>query len=105
MGGRLLWAATSTAYAVIRGVGQGWGLGVTGQSGESWAATVHGEWFCANPQCVLHVRVGGPAVRGSGGEWAVRPDAVVTSRAMYAGRMLCDICGRSKGRMKSGGES
>ncbi len=77
---------------------------VTGQGCESWAAVLHGEWFCANPACVLHVRVREAGVVGHG-EWAVRPDGVVTSRAMYAGRMLCDICGRSNGRTDCGGES
>ena len=63
-----------------------------------------GAWFCSNAECVLHVRPGEPQVLGSG-EWAVRPDGVVTSRAVYAGRMLCDICGRSSGLTESGGES
>ena len=31
------------------------------------------------------------------GPQAVRRDGVVTSRAMYAGRMLCDLCGRQSG--------
>ncbi len=53
-----------------------------------------GAVFCGNPQCVLHVRAGGPAVRGAG-EWAVRPDGVVTSRRTAAGRMLCDVCARA----------
>jgi hypothetical protein len=65
---------------------------------------VRGAWFCSNAECVLHVRVGDAGVVGHG-EWAVRPDAVVTSRAMYAGRMLCDVCGRSSGLTKSGGKS
>ena len=50
-------------------------------------------WFCSNPACVLHVRVGDPGVCGQG-EWAVRPDGVVTSRGIYRGRVLCDVCGR-----------
>jgi hypothetical protein len=57
---------------------------------------VRGAWFCSNPECELHVRVGDRSVRGSG-EWAVRSDGVVTSRAMYAGQMLCDLCGRQTG--------
>ena len=63
-----------------------------------------GARFCSNSECVLHVRVGDAGVVGHG-EWAVRPDAVVTSRAMYAGRMLCDLCSRSSGLTESGGES
>lgn len=57
---------------------------------------VRGAWFCSNPECELNVRVGDQRVLGSG-EWAVRRDGVVTSRAMYAGRMLCDLCGRQTG--------
>ena len=57
---------------------------------------VRGAWFCSNPECELHVRVGDRNVSGTG-EWAVRHDGVVTSRAMYAGQMLCDLCGRQTG--------
>lgn len=51
-------------------------------------------YFCGNPDCVLHVRPGDPGVLG-GGEWAVRPDGIRTSRARYGDRMLCDLCGRA----------
>ena len=77
---------------------------MTGLGGESWAEAVRGEWFCSNEKCGLHVRREDPGVCGSG-EWAVRSDGIVTSRAMYAGRMLCDVCGRSSGRTECGGES
>ena len=53
-----------------------------------------GVWFCSNPACVLHVRVGDPGVRGHG-EWAERADGVLTSRGIYGGRVLCDVCGRT----------
>lgn len=52
-------------------------------------------WFCGNPDCELHVRVGDQGVCGAG-EWAVRGDGVVTSRAVYRGRVLCDLCGRNQ---------
>lgn len=52
------------------------------------------ECFCANPACVLHAGQNDPHVRGSG-EWAVRPDGIRTSRSLYGGRMLCDLCGRA----------
>ena len=55
-----------------------------------------GEWFCANPSCVLHVRAGERGVRGAG-EWAVRPDGVVTSRRRVGGEMFCDVCARAAG--------
>ncbi len=29
------------------------------------------------------------------GDWAVRPDGIRTSRSLYGGRMLCDLCGRA----------
>ena len=54
---------------------------------------IRGAWFCSNPACVLHVRTGDSCVAGTG-EWAIRPDGVVTSRAMYGDRMLCDVCGQ-----------
>lgn len=58
------------------------------------AEVMLGAVFCANPRCVLHVRVGEAAVRGAG-EWAVRPDGIVTSRRPAAGTMLCDVCARA----------
>lgn len=52
---------------------------------------MRGAWFCSDANCVLHVRVGDPQVFGAG-EWAVRPDGVVTSRRLVHGRMVCDVC-------------
>jgi hypothetical protein len=49
--------------------------------------------FCANTECVLHVQRGDSHVDGWG-DWAVRPDGVVTGRACYDGEVLCDLCGR-----------
>lgn len=57
-------------------------------------STESGEYFCANPACVLHLSQEAPGVRGRG-EWAVRPDGIRTSRSRYGGRMLCDLCGRA----------
>ena len=51
-------------------------------------------YFCANPDCVLHIQPGDPGVHGRG-EWAVRADGIRTSRSLYGGRMLCDLCGRA----------
>jgi hypothetical protein len=49
--------------------------------------------FCANTECVLHVQRGDSHVDGWG-DWAVRPDGIVTGRAFYDGEVLCDLCGR-----------
>jgi len=48
--------------------------------------------FCANPECVLHVRAGDTGVRGAG-NWAVLPDGRIVGRSRYHGLLLCDICG------------
>ena len=53
-----------------------------------------GALFCGNPGCVLHVRARRPGVVGAG-EWATRPDGIVTSRGRYGDRVLCDVCGRA----------
>lgn len=58
---------------------------------------MRGAWFCSDANCVLHVRVGDPQVFGAG-EWAVRPDGVVTSRRLVHGRMVCDVCARRRTR-------
>lgn len=47
--------------------------------------------FCANPDCVLHVAAGDPGVEGNG-EWATRPDGIVTSHGIYGGWVVCDLC-------------
>ena len=53
-----------------------------------------GDYFCANPACVLHVREGDGGVRGRG-NWAVFADGRTASRSRYGDRMLCDECGRA----------
>lgn len=60
-----------------------------------------GALFCENPGCVLHRRAFRPGVVGAG-EWATRPDGIVTSRGRYGSRVLCDLCGRA-GHTGSGG--
>ena len=56
-----------------------------------------GALFCENPGCVLHVRARRAGVIGAG-EWATRPDGIVTSRGRYGDRVLCDVCGRAGAR-------
>jgi hypothetical protein len=51
--------------------------------------------FCADTECVLHVQRGDSHVDGWG-DWAVRPDGIVTGRAFYDGEVLCDLCGRRR---------
>jgi hypothetical protein len=52
------------------------------------------DWFCENPDCLLHVRAGDPGVMGQG-NWAELPDGRWAGRGRYLGRMLCDFCGRA----------
>ena len=56
--------------------------------------------FCGNPDCVLHVSPGDACVVGNG-NWAHLPDGSVIGRGRYAGRMLCDRCGREQSRVTS----
>jgi hypothetical protein len=60
---------------------------------DSAEAGEYGAYFCANPECELHVRAGGSGVRGSG-NWARLPDGRTVGRSRYLGQMLCDGCGR-----------
>ncbi len=53
-----------------------------------------GALFCENPGCVLHRRASWPGAIGAG-EWATRPDGILTSRGRYGSRVLCDLCGRA----------
>jgi hypothetical protein len=61
-------------------------------SSDEW--TEFGAWFCANPECELHVRVGEPGVHGRG-NWAVLPDGTTWGRSRYGEYVLCDRCGRA----------
>src|ERR1700733_10022127 len=47
--------------------------------------------FCANAECVLHVRAGDLSVKGNG-NWAETPDGIVTGRQRMQSVMLCDRC-------------
>ena len=57
-------------------------------------APYEAEYFCANPDCVLHRREGDEGVRGHG-NWAILDDGRVASRSRYGSLMLCDGCGRA----------
>ncbi len=50
--------------------------------------------FCANPDCLLHVRAGDSGVKGFG-NWAIMPDGRTIGRGIYHGVFLCDVCGRA----------
>jgi hypothetical protein len=47
--------------------------------------------FCANAECVLHVRAGDLNVKGNG-NWAETPDGIVSGRQRVQSVMLCDQC-------------
>ena len=51
------------------------------------------EFFCSNPGCVFHVRVGDPLIRGFG-DWATLADGVTVSHRWIHGELLCDLCSR-----------
>jgi hypothetical protein len=59
------------------------------------------DWFCCNPECVLHVAMHDESVEGIG-DWATRPDGIVTGRGLYFGEILCDLCGRARIRRRDG---
>ena len=92
--------------------GEGWQVDSIDEPGHEREGVFHapvlevarGAFFCSNAQCVLHVRRGDARVFGSG-EWAVRPDGVVTSRRLVNGQMLCDVCGRDGGWFSTGGRT
>lgn len=60
-------------------------------------------YFCANPECVLHVRADDPNVSGHG-PWALRPDGVWVGQTAFGGAMYCDLCVREKNLARSGDE-
>jgi hypothetical protein len=49
------------------------------------------EFFCSNPRCTFHVRVGDPGVRGFG-DWATLSDGTTVSHRWVDGELLCDLC-------------
>jgi hypothetical protein len=54
---------------------------------------VSAPYFCANPECVLHVRADDASVQGAG-HWAQRPDGIWVGQSAYEGAMYCDLCVR-----------
>jgi hypothetical protein len=58
-----------------------------------------GAYFCANPECALHVRVGDPGVTGEG-DWIVLADGRTYGRCRHGSRVLCDACGTGRGPVK-----
>ncbi len=49
------------------------------------------EFFCSNPGCVFHVRVGAAGVQGFG-DWATLETGVTVSHRWLQGELLCDLC-------------
>jgi hypothetical protein len=49
------------------------------------------EFFCCNPRCPFHVRVGDPGVDGFG-DWATLRDGTTVSHRWADGLLLCDLC-------------
>jgi hypothetical protein len=52
--------------------------------------------FCANAECMLHIRAGEPSVKGNG-NWAETPDGIVTGRQRVQSVTLCDRCAARAG--------
>lgn len=49
------------------------------------------EFFCCNPRCPFHVRVGDSGVDGFG-DWATLADGTTVSHRWVGGLLLCDDC-------------
>lgn len=62
-------------------------------------SVAHGAYFCANPECALHVRAGDTGVEGEG-DWIVLDDGRTYGRSRHGDRMLCDACGTGRGPVK-----
>ena len=58
------------------------------------------EFFCSNPRCTFHVRVGDPQVDGFG-DWATLADGITVSHRWIRGELLCDLCAREALRRRS----
>jgi hypothetical protein len=58
-----------------------------------------GAWFCANPDCLLHVRIGDPGVIGEG-NWIVLADGRTFGRMRRGSEVLCDACVTGRGPVK-----
>jgi hypothetical protein len=53
-----------------------------------------GNYFCANPDCVFHVRAGDAGTHGAG-QWASLANGLTVSRSLVGRTYFCDICVRS----------
>lgn len=62
-------------------------------------AVERGAYFCANPECALHVRAGDAGVTGEG-DWIVLPDGRTYGRSRHGSQVLCDACGTGRGPVK-----
>ena len=63
------------------------------------------EYFCANRDCVLHVRVGDANVIGSGGNWAEIDGLIFDRERMNPeGPHYCHKCRASLAALQSEGE-
>ena len=60
--------------------------------------------FCANPACVLHVRLRDAQVEG-GGNWVSLPDGRTFGRSRFGDCALCDACGTRRGPVRFAGTS
>ena len=58
-----------------------------------------GAYFCANPECALHVRMGDPGVTGEG-DWIVLADGRTYGRSRHGSEVLCDACGTGRGPVR-----
>lgn len=58
-----------------------------------------GAWFCANSNCLLHVRIGDPGVAGEG-NWIVLADGRTFGRLRRGSEVLCDACVTGRGPVK-----
>lgn len=52
------------------------------------------EFFCSNPRCVFHVRVGDAGVVGFG-DWAMLADGTTVSHRWIDDELLCDLCAKA----------
>jgi hypothetical protein len=58
-----------------------------------------GAYFCANPNCALHLRMGDPGVTGEG-DWIVLADGRTYGRFRHGDQVLCDACGTGRGPVR-----
>ena len=58
-----------------------------------------GAYFCANPECLLHLRVSDAGVVGEG-NWIVLADGRRFGRSRRGTEVLCDACVTGRGPVK-----